>query len=188
MPLKLTGRSETGITVPYGPIKDRIRNNRGFMDVRGNPERAAQIPEGEGSEALRNLLVRIAVENVYFSLGCDLGMHSEGERLVAGGYIQVAGIKYRKVKTRQYDTFCDLVAESLGKLVASDDWEINFVRMYVQFKLASEPKIKAPSIWIWFFASAATQTEALASRERLINALRESFHQPKTAAVMTPAK
>jgi hypothetical protein len=68
MPLQISKRGGDGITVPYGPIFDGVRKNSGFTDVRGRPDVAAQITEGGESKALRDLLVRTARENVYFSL------------------------------------------------------------------------------------------------------------------------
>jgi hypothetical protein len=91
--LKINRRGGEGITVPYAPIFDAIRKNRGFKDTRGRPDLAEEIAEGIESRALGKCLVRIAKENLYFSLGCDLGSHREPEqpaplRQAAGGYIQ----------------------------------------------------------------------------------------------------
>jgi hypothetical protein len=73
MSLEVTYRGGDGTTVPYGPIFDDIRKNRGFVDARGRPDIAASIAEGSESAELKKLLVRISEENIYFSLGCDLG-------------------------------------------------------------------------------------------------------------------
>src|SRR4051794_17441500 len=120
MPLHVLKRGGDGITVPYGPIFDGVRKNRGFKDVRGLPNLAAQIAEGGESKALSDLLVRIATENVYFSLGCDLGDHTEPESpaargQVAGGYIQIAAINYSDATTDQYDAFGKAMASELRK-------------------------------------------------------------------------
>jgi hypothetical protein len=106
MPLEIYKTSKEGITVPYGPIFDDIRRNYGFTDLRGRPDLAEQIFEGSSSPALRDLLVRIAGERSYFSLGCDLGRHCEDEqpqiqRKFSGGYIQVASWRRRAFHSGQ---------------------------------------------------------------------------------------
>jgi hypothetical protein len=62
--LKINRRGGEGITVPYALIFDRVRKNRGFKDVRGRPDIAAEIAEGIDSRALGECLVRIARENL----------------------------------------------------------------------------------------------------------------------------
>ena len=88
-----------GITVPYPPVTDEIRSNRGFVDLRKEPERASEIAGAAESPALCNLLVRVAKKgSPIFTIGCDLGAHQERtnvparRRKVAGGYIQFASI------------------------------------------------------------------------------------------------
>jgi hypothetical protein len=83
-----------GMTVPYPPVTDEIRSNRGFVDLRKNPEGASKIAEGVESPALRNLLVQVAKKgSPIFTIGCDLGAHKERANIsarrceVAGGYI-----------------------------------------------------------------------------------------------------
>jgi hypothetical protein len=66
------------MTVPYAPITDDIRHNRGFVDLRGRSDLAREIAEGRDSVALRNLLVRIAQPGSrIFTIGCDLEAHQE---------------------------------------------------------------------------------------------------------------
>ena len=88
------------MTVPYPPETDEIRHNRGFIDLRKEPERASEIAETAGS-ALRSLLIRLGKKgSPIFTIGCDLGAHQERtniparRREVAGGYIQFASIHY----------------------------------------------------------------------------------------------
>jgi hypothetical protein len=90
-----------GMTVPYPPVTDEIRRNRGFVDLRREPEKAIEIAEGTDSLALRNLLIRVAEKGTsIFTIGCDLGAHQERtnvparRREFAGGYIQFASIHY----------------------------------------------------------------------------------------------
>jgi hypothetical protein len=190
MPLEISNRGGDGITVPYGPIFDGVRKNSGFTDVRGRPDVAAQITEGGESKALRDLLVRTARENVYFSLGCDLGDHPEPEataaqRQVAGGYIQFAAINYSTTTADQYDEFCKTMEPALRKRTRSSHWRIEFVGTWVNFRLPDEPTITSPSMWIWFFAAARTKAKAVASREALIGAISDVLHMPEVANTLS---
>jgi len=121
VPLKISRRGGEGITVPYAPIFDAVRKNRGFEDVRGRPDLAAEIAEGIESRALGECLVRIAKENLYFSLGCDLGNHHDPEqpaplRQVAGGCIEVTSINYASATTDQLDAFSLAFGSRLKRL------------------------------------------------------------------------
>src|SRR5260370_7174312 len=147
MPLKIPSRGGDGITVPYGPIFDGVRKNSGFSEVRGRSDLGAQSAEGGTSKAVGNLLVRAARENVYFSLGCDLGDHQElespaGQRQVAGGYIQVAAINYSDATTDQYDEFGKAMASELRNLrkrAHSFHWRIDLVGTSANFYLPIQP-------------------------------------------------
>jgi hypothetical protein len=183
VPLKISRRSAEGITVPYAPIFDAVRKNRGFKDVRGRPDLAAEIAEGIESRALGECLVRIAKENLCFSLGCDLGNHHEPEQpaplgQVAGGYIQVTSINYASATTDQLDAFSLAFGSRLKRLSRSHSWSIDLVGTWVNFVLPGEPAARAPSMWIWFFAAARTHSNADASREVLIGAISETLHAP----------
>jgi hypothetical protein len=150
---------------------------------------AAQIAEGGESMALGNLLVRIAREDAYFSVGCDLGDHSEPEspaaqRQLAGGYIQVAATKYSEATTDQYDEFGEALAVELRKRASSFHWRIELVGTWVKFRLPGEPTVKSPTMWIWFFAAARTKEKAAASRESLIDAISDVLHMPKTVRTL----
>jgi hypothetical protein len=186
MALEVVHQGGDGTTVPYGPLFDDIRKNRGFVDARGRPDIAASITEGNESAALRKLLIRISEENVYFSLGCDLGMHPEPEakatlRQVAGGYIQVVGMDYELLSTDNYDEFNKHFERGLRTKSESRSWRIWLQGRYVNFKFPDQPPVMAPSIWIWFFARARTKEKAVASRESLIDAISDVLHMSKTA-------
>jgi hypothetical protein len=172
---------EEGITVPYGPIFDGMRHNRGFVDTRNDPVKASQIAEGAESTALLDCLVRIARENVYFSLGCDLGSHedisaSAATRFVAGGYLQITGVDYAAVSTDMLDALCTALENALRPHSKSQTWRIEFVGKYVRFRLANESAVMAPSIWMWFFAAARNHKKAQASRESLISSIEIAMH------------
>ena len=184
MPLEINRRFSNGSTVPYGPIFDGIRRNSGFTDLRGRPDLAEKIVEGASSIKLRELLVRLSREESYFSLGCDLGTHIEEERpsalrRVSGGYIQIAAMNYADASTAQYDEFCDAFSDELEPYSRKRRWAITLEGTYVQFNLPSEPAVKAPSIWIWFFAAARTHEKSNQSREELLAAIGEALHAHK---------
>ena len=185
MSLEVVYQGGEGTTVPYGPIFDGIRNNRGFVDARGRPDIAASIAEGSESAALRKLLIRISEENVYFSLGCDLGMHPEPEakvalRQVAGGYVQVVGMDYELLSTNDYDEFGKCFERGLRAKSQGRNWRIWLQGCYVNFKFPDQPPVMAPSMWIWFFELARTKEKAVSSRESLIDAISDVLHMPKT--------
>jgi|ERR1700737_56056 hypothetical protein len=186
MSLEVTYRGGDGTTVPYGPIFDDIRKNRGFVDARGRPDIAASIAEGSESAELKKLLVRISEENIYFSLGCDLGKHEEPEakaplRQVAGGYVQVVGIDYEGLSTDQYDEFGDRVQRALRAKSQGRNWRLWLQGCFVNFKFPGRPAIMAPSMWIWFFARAKNEERAIEAREELIAILSEILHSARTA-------
>jgi hypothetical protein len=189
MALEVVRQGGDGTTVPYGPLFDGIRKNSGFVDARGRPDIAASIAEGSESAALRKLLIRISEENVYFSLGCDLGMHPEPEakatlRQVAGGYIQVVGMDYELLSTDDYDEFGKCFEAGLRVKSQGRIWRIWLEGCYVNFKFPDQPLVTAPSMWIWFFAPARTKEKAVASRESLIDAISDVLHMSKTARTL----
>lgn len=180
MPFRFTFRvdNEEVMTVPYAPITDDIRRNRGFTDLRGQPGRAKEIAEGNGSSALSGLLVRVAqVGSPIFTLGCDLGSHTEpthvprSRREVAGGHVQIASIQYHLTETEAYAAFANSMVEALRARSGKDHWKIDIVGKGVNFKFDGEPKGIQPSLWIWFFAAAHNPLAAIQSRERLIEAI-----------------
>jgi hypothetical protein len=155
------------MTVPYAPITDEIRRNRGFIDVRGRRDLAREIAEGDDSAALRNLLVRVAdPQSKIFTIGCDLGSHEEPthvparRRQVAGGYIQFASIHYDRAKTESYAAFANAIVASLQESAGDDHWKIEFIGKYVNFKFEGEATGLYPSLWMGFFAAARDSFEA----------------------------
>ena len=127
---------------------------------------------------------------MYFSLGCDLGDHSEpqsiaAQRQVAGGYIQFAAINYCNATTGQYDDFCEAMEPELRKRVLRSHWRVELVGSWVKFCFPVEPKTTSPSMSIWFFAAARTKAKAVASREALIGAMSDVLHLPEVASTLT---
>src|SRR5213080_3107520 len=186
MPFRFTFRIEReAITVPYGPMRDEIRHNHGFIDVRGRPHKAAEIVEAGGSPALRDLLVRVATPgSPIFTLGCDLGSHREPtnvparRREVAGGYIQFASIHYDRARPSSYAAFGNAIIAFLKKHVGQDYWKVDFVGKGVKFQLDNEPNGIFPSMWLWFFAAARDPFSAIESQERLIQAIDSAISRP----------
>jgi hypothetical protein len=128
MPFQFSFRVDPGaITVPYAAITDDIRRNRGFVDLRGHPDKANEIVEGNDSPALRHLLVRLAnVGSAILTLGCDLGAHQEPphvplrRREVGGGYIQFASVRYHHAKRESYAAFANAVMANVKPRTGKD--------------------------------------------------------------------
>jgi hypothetical protein len=177
--------NEAAMTVPYAPIVDEIRTNRGFVDLRAEPDRARTIAEGSGSDALRALLVRVADPHAgVFTLGCDLGRHTEStsvprhRREVAGGYVQIASIDYHRTPSATYAAFARALVDGLRTRCGRDSWNIEFIGKWVSFEFVGEQNGIYPTLWIWFFAAAADRAGAFESRERLITTLSDMFMDP----------
>jgi hypothetical protein len=167
-----------GMTVPYPSVTDEVRRNRGFTDLRKEPEKASQIAEGDGSSALRNLLIHVARNgSQIFTIGCDLGTHqdrmnvSAHRREVAGGYIQFANIHYDSTEPQSYSAFANAVGKRVKARVGQDHWKLDCIGKWVDFKFEGETQGIRPSLWVWFFAAASRPVDAIQSRERLIEAI-----------------
>jgi hypothetical protein len=189
MPLEVSHRGDDGITVPYPPIFDGIRNNHGFVDTRGRADLASQIAEGIESNALRDCLVKISQENAYFSLGCDLGHHAESDspvaqRYVAGGYLQLAAINYAGATTNQFDEFGLALANALEPLSKRKFWVLDLVGTYVNFRLPGEPPTQAPSMSVWFYAKARDQRRAFSAREGMISSISTVLHDRSVVSTL----
>jgi hypothetical protein len=188
MPLKFSFKVDTeGMTVPYPPLTDEIRCNRGFLDLRGKPHGVSEITEAHESPALRNLLARLAQkESLIFTLGCDLGAHQERtnvaayRREIAGGYLQFAGIRYDSIEPQSYAAFANAIGKEVESRADSDHWKLNCVGRWVDFKFPGEPQGLQPSLWVWFFAASRTPLDAIESRERLIEAINAGAALPAT--------
>jgi hypothetical protein len=195
VPFKYTFRVEDeGTTVPYPAVKDDVRHNRGFIDLRGRPDHANEIAEGATSAALRNLLIKVASPaSPIFTLGCDLGSHVEPtnvpirRRAVAGGYVQVAGIYYHLTPTEAYAALANALVAEVQSRSGEDNWTMDFVGKGVNFQFEGEPAGIRPSLWIWFFAAARDEFSAMQSRERLISAICGTLVMPKAVEVFTVA-
>jgi hypothetical protein len=179
-----------GMTVPYPPITDEIRCNRGFVDLRKEPDRAREIAEGAGSPALRNLLIRVArKDSPIFTIGCDLGAHQERanvsarRREVAGGYIQFASIHYDNAEPQLYSACANAIGKNVKALVGQDHWKLNCIGKWVDFKFEGEPQGIRPSLWVWFYAASGHAFEAVQSRERLVEAIDIAIASPEILKV-----
>ena len=169
-----------GITVPYPPLFNDIRHNHGFVDLRGRPDLAIEIPEGSQSPALKAILVELSEpDSPLFTLGCDLGTHEEpwrkeSARYVAGGYVQLMCASYSDRSSKDYTTFGYAIAQVLGEKAQDYNWFVRFVLKLVVLSL-DDFSGTAPSLWIWFYAIADTPEAALASREGLIGELHDAL-------------
>jgi len=176
-----------GMTVPYPARTDEIRRNRGFVDLRGRPDEANEIAEGVDSLALRNLLVRIAkAGSPIFTIGCDLGSHKEPtnvparRREVAGGYIQFASIHYDQAAPESYSALANAIGKNVKARAGHDNWKLDCIGKWIDFKFEGEPQGIRPSLWVWFYAAASRAFDAIESRERLIEAIDAATTLPAT--------
>lgn len=180
-----------GMTVPYSPLFDSIRRNHGFEDVRGRPERAAEIPEGEKSGALRELLVALAAPgSPLFTLGCDLGKtrepYSDGKwHYLAGGYVQVISANYVNRHPDEYYRFAKAIAEAMKAAIARHSWRLRFVMTPACVNLDGNSNVE-PSLWLWFDAVARKPKFAVASREDLLIGLLTALRNPVVLAKLEP--
>ncbi len=171
---------QEGITVPYSPLFDGMRQNHGFVDLRGHPELAAEIPECAKSPALKALLMELSNrEASFFTLGCDLGSHEEpelgeGNRYVAGGYIQLMHACYADRLPEDYTNLGYAIAQKLEEQSHDYNWIVRFVPSFVVFNLDNFSNL-ASSLWIWFYATAPTSEAALASREVFLAMLHDNL-------------
>ena len=157
-----------------------IGRNHGFVDLRGRPDFAIEIPEGSQSPALKAILVELSEpDSPLFTLGCDLGTHEEPWRVesarhVAGGYVQLMCASYSDRSPEDYTTFGYAIAQVLGEKAQDYNWFVRFVLKLVVLSL-EDFSGAAPSLWIWFYAIAETPEAALASRESLIGELHRAL-------------
>ncbi len=169
-----------GMTVPYPQLFNDIGRNHRFVDLRGRPDLAIEIPEGSQSPALKAILVELSEpDSPLFTLGCDLGTHEEpwreeSARHIAGGYVQLMCASYSDRSPEDYTTFGYAIAQVLGEKAQDYNWFVRFVLKLVVLSL-EDFSGAAPSLWIWFYAIAETPEAALASRESLIGELHRAL-------------
>lgn len=143
---------------------------------------------------MRNLLGRVAQPgSPIFTLGCDLGSHTEPthvprhRREVAGGYVQIASVNYDRTKTQAYAEFANLMVAAVRARSGEDHWRVDIAGKWVDFQFEGEPNGVQPSLWIWFFAAARDPFAAVQSRERLIEAIGERLVLPSALKPFTLA-
>jgi hypothetical protein len=182
LPVQIRSDTEgVGNTVPYPPLVDEIRNNHGFVDLRGRPECVRSIVEAHESEALCQLLTFLAkLESPVISLGCDLGEHDSPQarweaRRVAGGYVQVADARLGDYEFSFLRELALSLERTLKREAGSDRWEVSFDLRTVRYEF-SDP-VEAPSIWLLFYAKASSAQRAIESRERLIRCLHSGLQK-----------
>jgi hypothetical protein len=164
-----------GNTVPYPSLFDPIRRNHGFIDLRGRPEKVVDVPEAQTSAALASLLTSLAdTASPLVSLGCDLGERveaaaPEGQRQVAGGYVQVMFANYHDQTSDTLLTLSKSVETTLCETSHGHNWEAVFELQPVHLKFGTT--IETFSIWLWFMAAGATNAQAQLSREIFLNAI-----------------
>ncbi|MER8762641.1 MULTISPECIES: hypothetical protein [unclassified Mesorhizobium] len=164
------------ITVPYPAFHSATRSNCGFVDIRGRADLAAQIPECLNSANLKGFLMRLAAsEAPLFSVGCDLGSHTDlalekHRREIAGGYVQVVSSWYSKIAPQDWASLFNSVGDAIENQSASDDWTVHFELAPIKVNLDGFNGLTG-SVTTNFFAHAPSRQKALNSRERLIGVL-----------------
>lgn len=180
MPVFLSNStSDNAIPVPY-PAGYPRPSNYGFLDLRGNPDAVAEIPEVARTPALRALLVRFASEaGPLFTVGCDVGHHVEAgalqnERYVSGGYVQFALVRATYNEASRWARLFNDMQEGLKARVADDYWRVHLRLSPILVRLDNLNQMQG-SVHVDFFACAANGGAARKSRERLINAINASI-------------
>ena len=188
MPCRLGyGWTERGNTVPYPPLQGRVghgrsKHNRGFLDLRGKPEIAAEVAEAAGSPGLRALLTDLAMPgSALFSLGCDLGTFRKrsadnGPRHATGGYVQLLATDYNRWEMDDYKALAKRLAPPIEASAGSDNWDVRFLLQTVRFNLDGFND-ELVSLVATFNAWGADAAAASASRERLVSVLSDGFKQ-----------
>jgi hypothetical protein len=170
--------AERGITVPYESNFEGKKKNSGFVDIRGRPDLAAQIPEASISDSLKSLLVSFAESSSrIFTIGCDLGSgqrESVERGHVAGGYVQIVMTEFKEAVSYDYLAIAHAVSDHMEGKSEGHYWELEHVYTPVDFKLDLHSGIVS-SLQVWFHASAITSYAAGESREFLIGQLQEGL-------------
>jgi len=166
---------EVAITVPYKAVSDEVRQNHGFVDLRGQVDLATKILEGIDCAPLQRFLVDLAhPESEVFSVGCDVGEHRESQETgsyVAGGYVQLVSNRYADLSPDQYLEYANHIAMLVESASAESNWRLRFIHQFVAFKLDKSVDLIS-SLAIWFYGAADSRSGAYESREKLIEQLR----------------
>jgi len=179
------GEDETVLVLPYVRNFEEGRSNHGFRDMRGRPELIDEIAEAGTSPALTELLRQLAQPSSrYFSIGCDLRTWPPAEPddlYQAAGYVQLlsSDLGREAIHRRRQMLFGRALEARLDSSVGDDDWVVRFAVALVNAAELGGPE-QAWSPVIEFSALGETESEANASAERLMQALRD-FVAPTTA-------
>ena len=181
---RVTYCTAPGNTVPYPPLFDAIRQNHGFVDTDGHPERIDEIPEVVWSDSLRSLLLDLASPaSDFISLGCDMGEDKKPKRRlstrsVAGGYVQIMARDREQQGVPALQPLAKTIEAHLKQESGNDNWEAELA--LVPVVLANENEVMLQSIWVWFHARASTLERARSSRERLLIAFRHALRKSQS--------
>ncbi|HEV8392408.1 MAG TPA: hypothetical protein VGQ35_21315 [Dongiaceae bacterium] len=176
--IEFEGEDEPVLTLPYERNFEDGRANRGFTDLRGRPELAAEIAEAVASPALKALLVALAEPaSPFFSIGCDhrpWPPAEEGGAHQSAGYIQLifSGLEREAVDHRRHLQFGRDLKMRLERAVGDESWVVKLIVAAVDATDIGGPE----EVWspvIEFCALGPTEYDASASAERLIGALRD---------------
>lgn len=191
MAAKIIYTERDGITVPYPPLFDHIRQNHGYFETRGKPENVDLIPEVQHSEALRQLLINVASpRSAISSLGCDIGearfpTRRLSSRYEAGGYVQFCPNDVDEQGYLVLRPLAKIIEKILTEEAGVNNWRVELSLTPVALKFDSDLFLR--SVWVWFHAISSTGKGALKSREKLISALHKAvtvFHDERSGLTL----
>lgn len=86
--------NQGGKGIPYGgigQIREDGEANYGFKNLKGSPERIAEVPELQDDDALRDLIVSLnQPESAFATIGCVSGPVHEQQGHRVSGYVEFA--------------------------------------------------------------------------------------------------
>jgi hypothetical protein len=178
------GYEVTGNTVPYPRLWKGIRTNAGFVDLRGHPERVADIHEATNSPGLTALLRFLATNARWHSVGCDLGEKEDLSagtiKYRAGGYVQIINSNFA-LPSEEYESLGERIfAHTENGADVADEWHLQFSIRPVMLKI-DVTNDEYFSLWIWFHCYGDNMPTALASRERFLELMGQFFSRQESA-------
>lgn len=166
--------NEGALVLPH-PADDRgRRTNRGFVDLRGQQELAANLAESQPSRAMQSILIALArPEAQFFTIGCEVSAHQTNQkRFGAGRNLQIAASDFSiACRDRKYlVALSDTIKARVDQRCGVEEWAIQFLLSVIETTAIGGPG----QLWspvLRFEAEAATLQHASHSAEKLVMAL-----------------
>jgi hypothetical protein len=169
--------------IPYPSCFENARTNAGFLDLRGHPELIERVHEVKKSPALQRLIERAAAQNApIFTLGCDLGSHTDhsekpGLPAIAGGYVQFAAKQFLLTPPKAYYGHAKFIRRHLKAVSGKRVWRLAFSLTPCVFRFSGLDEFGG-SNYVAFWAFEKTADAALAVREQLIDEITTAIFHP----------